>query len=254
MKKILIIFTSLILSFASQAQQLKQVDSDAVDSLKNIKFKYKQLIIPVVLTSYGFVALHNSKLLEFNRSVRNEIIKDNHSNLHIDDYSQYIPALTVYALNNLGVKGKNNLRNRSVILATSLGLVATSVTALKSVTNIERPDESSNNSFPSGHTALAFAGAEFLYQEYKDQSIWYGISGYLVATATGGLRMYNNRHWLNDVVAGAGIGILCTKTAYWLNPYINKILFNGKNSSSSAAIFSPYYDGKTLGGSFAMSF
>jgi hypothetical protein len=50
-------------------------------------------------------------------------------------------------------------------------------------------------------------------QEYKDVSIWYGISGYVVATGTGFFRMYNDRHWLTDVAAGAGIGILCTKTA-----------------------------------------
>jgi membrane-associated phospholipid phosphatase len=56
------------------------------------------------------------------------------------------------------------------------------------------------------------------WQEYKDVSIWYGISGYVVATGTGFFRMYNDRHWLTDVAAGAGIGILCTKTAYWLYP------------------------------------
>jgi membrane-associated phospholipid phosphatase len=39
----------------------------------------------------------------------------------------------------------------------------------------------------------------------------------VVATGTGFFRMYNDRHWLTDVAAGAGIGILCTKTA-WLYP------------------------------------
>jgi membrane-associated phospholipid phosphatase len=53
--------------------------------------------------------------------------------------------------------------------------------------------------------------AEFMHQEYKDQSVWYSIAGYTAATATGVLRMYNVRHWFSDVVAGAGIGILGTK-------------------------------------------
>ena len=83
--------------------------------------------------------------------------------------------------------------------------MSASVFALKNITKVERPDGSSNNSFPSGHTATAFAGAECMYREYKDQSIWYGIEGYAVATATGLFRMYNDRHWLTDVVAGAGI-------------------------------------------------
>jgi membrane-associated phospholipid phosphatase len=37
-----------------------------------------------------------------------------------------------------------------------------------------------------------------------------------MATATGVLRVMNNRHWLSDVITGAGIGILTTKFSYWL--------------------------------------
>ena len=41
-----------------------------------------------------------------------------------------------------------------------------------------------------------------------------------MATAVGVLRVGNNRHWVNDVVAGAAIGIASTKLAYWLYPRI----------------------------------
>lgn len=85
-------------------------------------------------------------------------------------------------LNAFGVQGKNNLRERSLILATSYLIMSGTIFGLKSWTKIERPDGTSKNSFPSGHTATAFAGAEFLWQEYKDKSIWYGITGYAVAT------------------------------------------------------------------------
>jgi membrane-associated phospholipid phosphatase len=40
--------------------------------------------------------------------------------------------------------------------------------------------------------------------------------------------MYNDRHWLTDVAAGAGIGILCTKTAYWFVSKNAKTLFSKK--------------------------
>lgn len=124
---------------------------------------------------------------------------------------------------------------------------------LKSITKVDRPDGSSNNSFPSGHTATAFAGAEFLWQEYKDVSVWYGISGYLVASGTGFFRMYNNRHWLTDVAAGVGIGIASTKLAYLLHPYISKLFYKNENHKSTTMLL-PFYNGKQGGFGFAMQF
>mgnify|MGYP003199246539 CR=1 FL=1 len=63
-------------------------------------------------------------------------------------------------------------------------------------------------SFPSGHTATAFMTATMLTKEYGHISPWIGIGAYSVATATGLMRMANNKHWLSDVLTGAGIGIL----------------------------------------------
>ncbi len=77
----------------------------------------------------------------------------------------------VYGLNLAGIKGKNNFRDRTMILATSYLIMGLTVESLKSITRVERPDGSSRNSFPSGHTATAFMGAEFLWQEYKDDRL-----------------------------------------------------------------------------------
>jgi len=174
-----------------------------------------------------------------------EVTEDIDEKVSIDDFAQYAPAASVYVINNIGVSGKNNLKDRSIILGTSYLMVATSVTGLKHITNVERPD-GAPNSFPSGHTATAFAGAEFLFQEYKDVSVWYGISGYLVATGTGIYRMLNNRHWLTDVAAGAGIGILSTKAAYWLFPYTNK-MFTKRNKNIESVGLVPFYNGNQTG-------
>jgi membrane-associated phospholipid phosphatase len=97
-------------------------------------------------------------------------------------------------------------------------------------------------------------GAEFLYQEYKDKSIWYGIAGYAVATGTGLFRIYNNRHWLTDVAAGAGIGILSTKIAYWVQPYITKKLFKSSSETKSTSMIMPFYNGQQYGLGFAKVF
>ena len=197
-----IFLVSLFGLFSANAQQNDSITK--IDSTSHqLKFNYKQLIIPGVLIGYGVIGLESDQLLSFNSQIKNEVTEDIDNKITIDDFSQYAPAASVYALNAFGVKGKNNMRDRSVILITSYAIMATTVLSLKSIVHEERPDGSSNNSFPSGHTATAFMGAEFLYQEYKDKSIWYGIAGYAVATGTGLFRIYNNRHWLTDVAAGA---------------------------------------------------
>jgi membrane-associated phospholipid phosphatase len=89
--------------------------------------------------------------------------------------------------------------------AMSLGLANIVVMPVKHWTAERRPDSSDLLSFPSGHTATAFVSAEFLRQEYKHLSPWITTGGYAMAVLTGYLRMYNNKHWLSDVAAGAGI-------------------------------------------------
>lgn len=244
MRKIITLFFIFHYCYSSWAQNQPKNDSIKIDTVNNIKFNYKQLIIPAVLIGYGFWGTESGQIKSFNSQIRNKFT-DIDRKVSIDDFSRYVPAVSVYALNAFGVKGKNNMRDRSVILGTSFIIMTTTVFTLKSITNVGRPDHTSNNSFPSGHTAVAFAGAEFLYQEYKDQSIWYGVAGYAVATGTGIFRMYNNRHWLTDVAAGAGIGILSTKIAYWTNPYITRKLF-GKKEDKSTSFLAPSYDGKNF--------
>ena len=254
MKKATLSILFLLVTLTGIAQNSPTIDTSAIVAPKNIKFNYKQLILPTVLIGYGMVGLNSGDLKKINLDIRNGVVDDNHKKLSIDDFLQYTPALSVYALNNMGVQGKNNLKDRSIVLGTSMVFVLATVTALKKITKVERPDGSNFDSFPSGHTALAFAGAEFLYQEYKDVSVWYGVSGYVIATATGAFRIYNNKHWLTDVATGAGIGILSTKAAYWLQPYLNQHIFGTSKNKTTGAFFSPYYDGKQMGGTFVMSF
>ena len=241
--KNLILLILVLPFYLLNAQELSKKDSI---SNENLKFKYKQLIIPTLLIGYGVIGLASDDLKDFNLGIRNEVTDDIDGKLTIDDYAQYAPALSVYALNLCGIKGKNNLRDRSIMLVTSYLLMSGTVMGLKSLTKVERPDGSGFNSFPSGHTATAFAGAEFMWQEYKDVSVWYGISGYIVATGTGFFRIYNNKHWLTDVAAGAGIGILSTKVAYWIFPYVNKHIFKSKKNISTGMI-APFYNGNQMG-------
>jgi hypothetical protein len=240
----LLVLVSLQFGFGQQALDSTKINND-------YKFNYKQLIIPTALMAYGVIGLESDGLKLVNSNIRAEVMEDIDKKITIDDFSQYAPAAAVYGLNLAGIHGKNDFKDRTIILGTSYLIMATTVTSLKHIAKVERPDGSSNNSFPSGHTGTAFVGAEFMWQEYKDKSIWYGISGYLVATGTGFFRMYNNKHWLTDVVMGAGIGILSTKAAYWLFPVINEKIFKSKNK---AAIALPFYNGKQAGLAYTIQF
>lgn len=219
-------------------------DTIKKSTTQELKFSTKQLIVPTILFTYGIVAIESDYLKLINTELRNELKENIDEKITIDDFTQYLPAASVYLLNNVGIAGKHNLKDRSIILATSYLLMTGTVTGLKGLTKIERPDGSANNSFPSGHTATAFSGAEFLWQEYKDVNIWYGISGYAVAAGTGFFRIYNGRHWLSDVAMGAGIGIMSTKIAYWTFPYVQKHFF--KSRKDVGAIITPFYNGKQV--------
>lgn len=233
-------------SVVSFAQTTQKDTLNLILEDKTHQFKFKQLIIPTVLIGYGVIGIESDGLKFINSGIKEEVNENIDEKITIDDFSQYAPAASVYALNAFGIKGKHNFKDRTIILGTSYLLMSATVLSLKSITKVERPDGSGFNSFPSGHTATAFAGAEFLWQEYKDVSIWYGISGYIVAAGTGAFRIYNDKHWLTDVAAGAGIGILSTKVAYWLHPFIQKNIFNSKESNSTT-MMAPFYNGNQSG-------
>lgn len=139
-----------------------------------------------------------------------------------DDYLTFVPNALAMGLGIIGVKAKHNFKDRLLIATMANSFMFGAVYGLKYVTKVVRPDKSDEYSFPSAHTAFAFTGAQIMHEEYGSQSIIYSIVGYGVGAATGGLRIANNKHWVSDVVAGAGIGMLSTKLAYRLLPWIKR--------------------------------
>ena len=177
---------------------------------------FRPLILPSAFITYGFIGLNNERLRGLDVSMRDEL-RYVERKVHLDDYLEFSPLVAVYGLNLLGKKGVHDVKELTKITGYSIVITGVSVASIKLLTGKERPDESDCTSFPSGHTATAFMCAEILYQEYKDESILYGILGYTAAATTGYLRVYNDKHWFSDVVAGAGFGILSTKLSYLLH-------------------------------------
>ena len=135
----------------------------------------------------------------------------------IDDYTQFFGPAMVVGLKLGGYEGRSDWPRLLASAGMSYAIMAVLVNSIKYSAKEMRPDGSTANSWPSGHTATAFVGASLLHKEYGlTRSPWWSVAGYGVATATGVMRVLNNRHWISDVMSGAGIGIMSTELGYAL--------------------------------------
>jgi len=67
----------------------------------------------------------------------------------------------------------------------------------------KRPNGSCCKSFPSGHTSHSFTIATIVNELYGDQM---GIAAYCLAVLVATSRINDNKHYLSDVLFGAGLG------------------------------------------------
>lgn len=145
-----------------------------------------------------------------------------HYAFKIDDFTQFAPMAAMFGMKLGGVKSASSWGRMITADAFSAATMALFVNSIKYSAKKMRPDSSKRNSFPSGHTATSFMTASMFYHEYGHLGPWVGITSYSLATGTGIMRMLNNRHWLGDVFAGAGIGILSTELGYAITDLIFK--------------------------------
>ncbi len=190
-------------------------DTTAVVSFQSKKAKsIKRWITPVALiTSALFI--HETKG-SFSKHRIQDNVQDNFAiNSKTDDYLQYGPYAFFIILKTLGKEGKNSGKDQFFLLGKSQLLMAGTVYFLKVKTRTPRPSGAAGRrSFPSGHTSMCFAAASFLSKEYRDTNKALVWSGYGLASITGAMRVMNNKHWVSDILLGAGIGILSTELVY----------------------------------------
>ncbi len=140
----------------------------------------------------------------------------------IDDYTKYAPAALTLGLKICGYDSRSSWGRMAVSDAFSVAVMTAVVNGVKYTVRRPRPDGTSDNSFPSGHTATSFMTAAMLHEEYGWRSPWFSFGGYAIAAATGISRVINDRHWMSDVIAGAVIGTASVKLGYWLADLIFK--------------------------------
>jgi len=85
-------------------------------------------------------------------------------------------------------------------------------------------------SFPSGHTAVVFSAATILSFYYHEKT-WVAITSYSLASLVGISRIYDDKHWATDVLAGAALGFA-----------IGKLVYNNHKKRNNFTL-SPYQNG-----------
>ncbi len=258
-----ILATSRIYLFGETTSQASSDDlpllvcgSVSIPSLDDpYKFNVADVIAPTLLIAAGATTFYIRGVNDFDTMTRREVGLG-HGNLHFDDYLQYSPVVLAWGLDLAGVESRHRFKEQTTILALSALGMGLMVNGTKYTISRKRPDLSQNNSFPSGHTAMAFMGAEFLRMEFWNVSPWIGFAGYALAASTAYMRVYNTRHWATDTLAGAGIGILSVKIAYWLAPSVNRLLWGSdlRDESQLQTSITPYTNGEQYGLSLSLGF
>ncbi|WP_347157459.1 phosphatase PAP2 family protein [Pontibacter chitinilyticus] len=177
----------------------------------------KRAVIPAAaLVAAGLYTIHGHGIISsFDaRDLRNR--KYANFSTKIDNYLFFTPMVGLFAFDLLSSQNRHDLGRQAALLAASGVLTTLIVFPTKEITNVDRPN-GDPTAFPSGHTAFAFTVATMVDKEFRHKSPWISIGSYTVASATGVMRILNNKHWLADVLAGAGVGILSVNTVYWLN-------------------------------------
>ncbi|MDE6484805.1 MAG: phosphatase PAP2 family protein [Duncaniella sp.] len=127
---------------------------------------------------------------------------------------QYAPVALPWILKAAGVSTRSSWARMGVAQGSGIVINAALVWGLKHIVDSPRPNGTDSRSFPSGHSAWAFAGAAMIERELGMNSAWYTWGAYAFASAIAMERVIDAHHYPTDVAAGASIGILATHAGY----------------------------------------
>jgi len=231
--KIKLILVLLLSSVILNAQVIKR------DSLHKNNL-LKKSILPASLIGVGLIINKSTFEKTFQKDIRNSVGTNYRTN--IEDYLAFAPVAQMYIADIAGVKSKNHWFDQGKYLFIS-NLFSVGITELIKKSNHKLRPNGLPDSFPSGHSTVAFTNATVLYNEFYNTSPVLAYSGYAFATTVGAFRMLNNKHYLSDVLVGAGIGIAVTNLVYYFQPLKN---FNPFKKVKNVSFY-PSYNDNTYG-------
>ena len=217
------------------------------------RFRVEQLVAPVALVGIGALGVgEKSPMRGINLAIKDGLYQTSKGvKLRFDDYVQYVPVAFYLTLDFMGLEAKHSFGERLAVGVVTYIAVTAFSQSIKYIVREPRPYTGTRNSFPSGHTMTAFAGAELVRSEYGWGA---GMGAYALAATVGFMRMYNGRHWFNDVLAGAGFGILSARVGYWMLPLSRHIFKIPRKGQALIATPTYHANTKAIGMSCAIQF
>ncbi|MBQ8050510.1 MAG: hypothetical protein IJ197_02890 [Bacteroidaceae bacterium] len=241
MRKFLFIVCALACTWQVRAQYVDTTDVRPPRS--EFRVRPQQVVVPATMIAVGAAAVSAPRLCDWKTDVRDAFQRGRgtHRKANVETWATLSMQVTTMAL---GPRPKHNLTDRLLVKATSYALLYATMPVVRRCVREPRPDGHGSHAFPSLKTANAFMAAE---QTRIERGWGWGMAFYGVAAGVGVLQMYNDRCYLNDVLAGAGSGILTTHVAYWLLPLERRWLGldKRKKGKDSALLLLPTYDVST---------
>ena len=152
----------------------------------------------------------------------------------------YLVGSIIFYVFFLYIYKNNRYAAQSLFVFLSLSITGIFINLVKWVAGRHRPIDLFNSghfgfdyfgqvyeliSFPSGHAQTAFTLATALTLLYPRC----GIPLFIMASAVGISRIILTSHYLSDVIAGAGIGIICTRIIKY---YFDRYQFNSAKKNN----------------------
>jgi membrane-associated phospholipid phosphatase len=153
----------------------------------------------------------------YDTQVRSHFVEPGQT-INSDDLQDAIPtaAVLVATWGYANLIDSSDGRREAWAMLEAAGLSSVTAYALKYAVGREAPDQTSDpdewlkgggGSFPSWHSAAAFAVGTVLAESGNDEYRWLRrVLGYGLGVATSYERLKHNAHWLSDTIAGAALG------------------------------------------------